>query len=200
METVALRTILRLPDHTWISGLWLTMPIRKFADAIAFEVECDKNARLQFILACSGLRRELVMSPDDILSNSTVTYMEEIPATNDGAYWHCMESCAKFKVHQGWLTRQLALDLTYEDDPVKSSQSRTDFYYVRLLQRNGQRAWSSPVWVECWLRGGFHQYSLVAKSAEERFQILEPYSGNWNIPAIGQKDGSLPTFCMVVGY
>ena len=74
--------------------------------------------------------------------------MEEIPATNDGTYWHIMKSCAKFKVHQGWLTKHLTLDLVYEDDPVRSAQNYADFYYVRLLQRNGQRAWSSPIWVE----------------------------------------------------
>lgn len=125
------------------------MSIRKFADAMAFEVECDRDARLQFTFISPGLKRELIMSPADILDKSTVTYMEEIPATNDGAYWHGMESCAKFKVHQGWLTKHLTLDLTYEDSPVKSAQSRADFYYIRLIQRNGQRAWSSPVWVEC---------------------------------------------------
>ena len=124
------------------------MGFRKFADAMAFEVECDGDARLQFTLACSGLRRELIMSPADILDKSIVKYMEEIPATNDGAYWHIMESCAKFKVHQGWLTKQLTLDLAYEDVPVRSAQNRADFYYIRLLQRNGQRAWSSPIWVE----------------------------------------------------
>jgi hypothetical protein len=154
---VASRTgtgIMNLDDRecSWTSRtaqFRIPMSFRKSADAIAFEVECDRGARLQFTFACSGLRRELIMSPADILDRSTVTYMEEIPATNDGAYWHGMESCAKFKVHQGWLTKRLTLDLTYEDDPVKPAQSRADFYYIRMLQRNGQRAWSSPIWVEC---------------------------------------------------
>jgi hypothetical protein len=60
-----------------------------------------------------------------------------------------MESCAKLKVHQGWLIEHLTLDLTYEDAPVKPSRGKTDFYYIRLIQQNGQRAWSSPIWVEC---------------------------------------------------
>jgi hypothetical protein len=120
-----------------------------FADTLAFEVECDKEARLQLILASAGLRRKLLMSPADILDKSTVAYMEEIPPTNDGAYWHGMESCAKLKIHQGWLTEHLTLNLTYEDDPIEPRQDRADFYYIRLLQRNGQRAWSSPIWVEC---------------------------------------------------
>jgi hypothetical protein len=122
---------------------------RMFADALAFEVECDEEARLQFALASAGLRRKVVMSPADILDKSTVVYMEEIPPTNDGAYWHGMGSCAKLKIHQGWLTEHLTLDLTYGDDPIEPRQEQTDFYYIRLLQRNGQRAWSSPIWVEC---------------------------------------------------
>ena len=78
---------------------------------------------------------------------STVTYMEHIPATNDGSHWHQMESVAKVKVHQGWPAEQLTLDLTYEDKPPRLSANQTDCYYVRVLQRNGQRAWSSPIWV-----------------------------------------------------
>jgi hypothetical protein len=120
-----------------------------FADALAFEVECDEEARLQFALASAGLRRKLLMSPADILDKSTVVYMEEIPPANNGAYWHGMESCAKFKIHQGWLTEHLTLDLTYEDAPLELGHEQADFYYIRLLQRNGQRAWSSPIWVEC---------------------------------------------------
>ena len=125
-----------------------SMSFRRYADAVAFEVECDEEARLQFTLACAGLKRDVLTSPAEILDKSTVIYMEKIPPTNDGAYWHGMESCAKFKIHQGWLAEHLTLDLTHEDNPVEQSQDRADFYYIRLLQRNGQRAWSSPIWVE----------------------------------------------------
>jgi hypothetical protein len=59
-----------------------------------------------------------------------------------------MKTYAKLKVHQGWLTDQLTLNLTFEDRAPEHPQRRTDFYYVRLLQCNGQRAWSSPIWVE----------------------------------------------------
>jgi hypothetical protein len=74
--------------------------------------------------------------------------VEDIPATNNGAYWHNMETCAKFKVHQGWPTDQLTVDLACDDDPPAAGTARTDCYYVRLIQHNGQRAWSSPIWVE----------------------------------------------------
>jgi hypothetical protein len=58
-----------------------------------------------------------------------------------------MESVAKVKVHQGWPTERLTPCLTHDDKPAQPSRSQIDCYYVRVLQRNGQRAWSSPIWV-----------------------------------------------------
>ncbi len=40
------------------------------------------------------------------------------------------------------------VDLTYDDEAPANPADRTDCYYVRLVQHNGQRAWSSPIWVE----------------------------------------------------
>ena len=121
------------------------MHFRWFADAIAFEVECEEDAQLQLSFVCDGRKQDWTRSPRDILDGSSVTYMEEIPPTNNGSYWRFMESVTKVKVHQGWLTDRLTLDLLYEDDPADSRG--TDFYYVRVIQRNGQRAWSSPIWI-----------------------------------------------------
>jgi len=36
--------------------------------------------------------------------------------------------------------------LTWED---KSTAEDNDYYYVRVIQRDGERAWSSPTWLEC---------------------------------------------------
>ena len=123
-------------------------PVRLFADAMAFELECTREAELELGLTCDGLRRSLDLSPGDILRESAVQYMERIPATNNGSYWRSMKTTAKFKIHQGWLTDQLTLGLTFEDHAAKHPLHRADFYYVRVLQRNGQRAWSPPIWVE----------------------------------------------------
>ncbi len=121
---------------------------RGSADAMAFEVECDPDAELRFVLRCDDLERELLMSPTDILSRSTIAYAEEIPPTDNGAHWSQMSTYAKTKIHQGTLTADLTLELSYEDQPDEPAEGRTDFYYVRVIQRNGQRAWSSPIWVE----------------------------------------------------
>jgi hypothetical protein len=122
-------------------------PIRRFADAIAFEVECNERAEFQFDFICSGLKNGITFTPNDILGKSFVRYMEDIPETNDGAYWHKMNSHAKFKIHRGWHTGQLTLNLSCEDNKPELHEGQSDFYYVRLTQRNGQRAWSSPIWI-----------------------------------------------------
>ena len=126
----------------------IPMVFRRFADAVAFEVECEDHAQFTFSLSSDGLKQERILSPADILGRSAVVYMEDIPATNNGSHWRSMDSVAKFKVHQGWLTDELTLDLNYEDEAAESPAGQTDCYYVRVIQRNGQRAWSSPIWVD----------------------------------------------------
>jgi hypothetical protein len=133
---------------------WLSRPrqfrvsrcARAFADAIAFEVDCDEGAELRLAFAYGGFKREEVLKAEDILSEPRVAYMEPVPPTDNGAYWHGMESYAKYKLHRGYPTDALTLDLEYADAP--GDNGGTDFYYVRVIQKNGQRAWSSPVWVD----------------------------------------------------
>ena len=71
----------------------------------------------------------------------------DVPPENKSNYWGKMKSHAKFKIHQGWLTDQLTLNRTFEDTNPEYPGGQADFYYIRLLQKNMQRAWSSPVWV-----------------------------------------------------
>jgi hypothetical protein len=122
-------------------------PARRFGDALWLEVECERQAPLRLWMACGGRRQELTVTPADILSRSILTHMEPVAVTDNGNHWATMGTLAKFRVDQGWPTDQLTLHLRVEDDaaPVPG---RTDFYYVRLIQRNGQRAWSSPIWVQ----------------------------------------------------
>jgi hypothetical protein len=58
-----------------------------------------------------------------------------------------MQTYAKFHVHRGWPLEQLTHNVTFVDDEPLAP-GPTDVYYVRVIQRNGQRAWSSPIWVE----------------------------------------------------
>jgi hypothetical protein len=123
-------------------------PARRFADAVALEVRCPRDAELRLDVTCDELKQHLELMAAKLLEASTVHYMENIPSTNDGAYWHQMQTCAKLKVHQARPMSELAVGLTCEDDAPGATGGGTDFYYVRLVQRNQQRAWSSPIWVE----------------------------------------------------
>ena len=40
--------------------------------------------------------------------------------------------------------RRLDLELTYRDD---APERETDYYYVHVLQEDGEQAWCSPMWV-----------------------------------------------------
>ena len=121
---------------------------RRYADLMAFEVECEVTARIQLAITCDQRKQTLTLSPQDLLGRPRVQYMEDIPATNDGNYWRNMQLCAKFKVHRASLTDQLTVNLSFEDKIRSGIRQGTDVYYVRMTQRNGQRAWSSPIWVQ----------------------------------------------------
>ena len=99
-------------------------------------------------MVCDQQSQKIELPAHRVLRQSTVQYVESVPPTNDGSHWHNMATCAKFKVHQGWPTGALTVSLTCEDNGAAAKTGKSDFYYVRVTQRNGQRAWSSPIWVE----------------------------------------------------
>lgn len=127
---------------------------RACADGMAFEVEIPPQGWFDFDFAAGPFRQSLSLSPEEILSRSRVEYMENIPVVNNGAHWNKMKSYAKFRLHQGWPTEQLTLRLNHEDKPERRHKGRTDYYYARVIQRNGQRAWSSPCFVADKIRSG----------------------------------------------
>ncbi len=122
---------------------WLA---RTFAEGIAFDVECAQDGEIGVQFDYAGMRREEILNPRDIMGGPKVVYVEHVPPVNNGAYWDHMASFAKYKIHQGHPVAALTLDLEYSDAP--SGRAGTDFYYVRVVQKNGQLAWSSPIWVD----------------------------------------------------
>ena len=121
-------------------------PARRFADAMWFEVEAGPDALLHFTLNTTTRQRRVTLTARDILSRATLVSMEPYPATNNGNHWARMETYAKFRVHRG--SHPAAHRLLRLGGHPPRPPGQTDFYYVRVTQRNGQRAWSSPVWVE----------------------------------------------------
>ena len=135
---------------TWTSqeeALAHNIPTRRFASAMWFEVECDPDARLHLTMAADALCRELDLSPQEILDGDWPIFLEDVPFTTDGGTWGKMQTYAKFHVHRGWRVDELTHHVRFVDD-APLTPGETDFYYVRVIQRNGQRAWSSPIWVE----------------------------------------------------
>ncbi|MCK4966678.1 DUF3604 domain-containing protein, partial [bacterium] len=66
--------------------------MRKYGDGIAFEIECSRREILKISLTCSGMKRELKISPAEILEKSNVVYMEDVPPDNKSNYWGKMKS------------------------------------------------------------------------------------------------------------
>ena len=121
-------------------------PARRFADAIWLEVEAGPDAPLQFTLNTTTHQRRVTLTARDILSRATLVSMEPYPATNNGNHWARMETLAKCRINRGSTTGRLTASFAWEDT-TPSAPGRTDFYYARVTQKNGHRAWSSPIWV-----------------------------------------------------
>jgi len=51
----------------------------------------------------------------------------------------------RIKVHQGVTSNQFSKDIEFEDG---GAEKAIDYYYLRVIQANGQAAWSSPVWIK----------------------------------------------------
>lgn len=73
------------------------------------------------------LKHEFELGPDDI-SNPDVVY----------------HNAEKVRVHQAHPRSACVATKSFEDVPRSSG---TDYYYVRVSQRDGQYAWASPVWM-----------------------------------------------------
>ena len=44
--------------------------------------------------------------------------------------------------------RSRLVGITYVDSELPKIQAQQAYYYVRVTQADGERAWSSPVWLE----------------------------------------------------
>jgi hypothetical protein len=122
-------------------------PARRFADAMWFEVETGLDAPITLTMSCGGRQKEVPLTLREILAGAQLVHMVPVPVTNNGNHWAQLETLAKVRINQGFPTSQLSVSLRYEDS-TSSAPGQTDFYYARVTQKNGHRAWSSPIWVE----------------------------------------------------
>ena len=125
---------------------------RPFQGATLFEFEAEPGAELVLRLnglemrdtvrACSAHSRLLWYRQECIERVREATGIEPEQARRGDVYY---QMAHKAKIHRaipepGYTAQLLYLD----DEPL----ARETHYRVRIEQRNGQRAWSSPIWIQ----------------------------------------------------
>ncbi|MCC5800780.1 CehA/McbA family metallohydrolase domain-containing protein [Rossellomorea vietnamensis] len=115
-----------------------------------FEIEADVNSTI--LIELDGKKYEYAVS--DILKDSDlVGLIEDSKALGrerfekddfyrSDPFWH---NAYKFKVHRG--VPEKAYKVSYQFDLDGFEANEKDYVMVKVHQRNGEKAWSSPVWI-----------------------------------------------------
>ncbi len=124
---------------------------RRTQNANVFEFEADAGSRLR--LELNGLVAEGTVA--DLMAGSRVLWfrdecvrmleercgLEPGSPERDDVYHHM---AYKAKLHRLMPESAYVAEMQFDDDETLRSETH---YRVRVEQRNGQRAWSSPIWV-----------------------------------------------------
>lgn len=100
-------------------------------NAMVFELEGTPEATISFEFEKPAAKR-FSYTLGTLAESSQVEFMGDFP-------------CESFLVHRLVPEELYETDFAFEDRP--SGGQDGDFYYVRVIQSNGQMAWSSPIWV-----------------------------------------------------
>jgi len=124
-------------------------------NAVVFELECDPADPLRVTM--NGLEERSTMV--DLCGGSRSMWFRDecmrmlavragIPEGSperEDIYWHV---AYKTKLHRAIPEAGYTAEFEFEDDePLDGSAAGARHYRVRVEQRNGQRAWSSPIWI-----------------------------------------------------
>jgi len=101
---------------------------RESTNSIVFEVRGKETTMIELEMNSTNLKFTL----GDILRDSHVIFLGDM-------------FDERIKVHQGVTFNQFSKDIKFEDSVVEKA---IDYYYLRVIQANGQAAWSSPVWIK----------------------------------------------------
>ena len=101
---------------------------RECTNSIIFEVKGEKSSLIKLELNSANLALTL----DQILKDSHVVFLGDM-------------FDERIKVHQGITSNQFSRKIEFEDDVAEKA---IDYYYLRVIQANGQATWSSPIWVK----------------------------------------------------
>jgi hypothetical protein len=100
-------------------------------NALVFELEGPPQAALSLEFEKPAEKR-FSYTLGDLAKSSRVEFMAGFP-------------CESFLVHRLVPEELFETGFSFTDKP--SGERDEDFYYVRVIQSNGQMAWSSPIWV-----------------------------------------------------
>lgn len=130
------------------TGKWMgPSPVEN--ESVIFEVEAPLKSVMKFTV--DGKPYDITVR--DVLSRSQLFYLkdevEELTKERwgftsyyrDDPFWH---NAYKFKIHQGILEEGYKTGFKYKIGKAKTDE---DNYRIRVYQKNGQMAWSSPIFV-----------------------------------------------------
>lgn len=118
-------------------------------EGFIFEIEADINSKIIFMV--DGKKYEYSIS--EILEGSILNgLMEEARELTfdtwgiseyyrSDPFWH---NAYKFKINQGFVEEAYKKEYTYKTNLLKNDK---DFFMVKIHQKNGEIAWSSPIWI-----------------------------------------------------
>lgn len=144
--------------HSKRAGLDSPFTLVPFSNqALIFEIEADSNAQLFYDISGHPVK----LSVQDIFRDSTIVALtnevekliksefglnrDEID--HESRYWL---SAYKAKIHRAVPSAGYQATVRWCDPRSNCTDKKRpeDFYYVRIIQSNGQAAWTSPVWIK----------------------------------------------------
>jgi hypothetical protein len=111
--------------------------------ALRQQVE-DRSQKAVVLKLRGGPDSKITLTLAQPIKKSTTMTLRELAESSEVVY------TGEFPRESGLLNRivfQEHFDTNFEFTD-KGDGAQTDWYYVRVVQANGQLAWSSPIWVE----------------------------------------------------
>ena len=134
-SAVEMNTITELSDGSWSINSYTSRKNAHPVNFVTFFLSGDMNAAIHL---------------DVEIEHEDVRYERQIIATKLDLLEKDVYSAAfdkfsspKIKVHALIPSNEYAFNSELMDEPAKTG----DFYYLKATQRNGQMAWSSPIWI-----------------------------------------------------
>lgn len=138
-----------LTKKTTQTGKWMgTSGVQ--TEGFIFEVEADVDSTMTFIINGKEFKYKVSEILEGTKLHGFVNEAKELAKERFGfseyyrtdPFWH---NAYKFKINQGFPEEAYKKEITYTVKGLKTDNK--DFFMVKIHQKNGEVAWSSPVWI-----------------------------------------------------